>query len=435
MSHPHDGPDNGLDGDPDGPSGRGSDTVSSGAPETVAGHPVPSTLSWPAGMDETAFLARHWQRAPLLIRRALPDFVTPLPPDELAGLSLEPEIAGRLVRRREDGAFSLDHGPFDEGTFETLGPRDWSLLVTDVDKHVPELGRWLAPFRLAPDWRLDDLMISYAPDGSSVGAHVDEYDVFLLQASGVRRWSIDAATGSPDDADAAEGPIDPASASGGDLRLVDDFVATDTWDLEPGDVLYLPPGVAHHGVAVGDDCTTWSIGFRAPSAADVALHAAELVAERLAARQPQTRLLDEGRGRGLPGEITDGTVDAVAALLREALTLDRAALVELTGRLLTRAGAPADDEGDDEPLDDDGGAAREPAALVRAPFTRLAWTGDGMHANLFVNGERVVCPRDLARALCGDAPLRLADVDPGDRALIDALRDDGVLVPADDDRA
>jgi len=397
---------------------------------TASRDDAPATLRWPDGMDEAGFLARHWQRAPLLMRQALPGFVTPLPPDELAGLSLEPDVGGRLIRRREDDTYALEHGPFDEETFATLGERDWSLLVTDVDKHVPELARWLMPFRVAPDWRLDDLMVSFAPDGGSVGAHVDEYDVFLLQASGIRRWSIAAPPSATASDDTPSRP--PPERAAGDLRLVEDFSPSDSWDLEPGDVLYLPPGVAHHGVALGDGCTTWSIGFRAPSAADVVLHAAELVAERLSGRLPRTRLRDPGRGRGVAGEIDDATIDAVATLLREALTLDRSAMTELTGRLLTRSGTPADDIGSDAADGDADAVAEErPAAFAVTPFSRLAWCGAGERVELFVNGERHACHRRLARGLCESLAVREEDVMPEDGALFDTLREDGVLAPVD----
>ena len=402
-----------------------------GAEGTDDAHPLaPSALRWPDGMDERGFLERHWQRSPVLLRQALPGFETPLPADELAGLSLEPGTTPRLIRRDATGAYRLEHGPFDAATFAALGPRDWSLLVTDVDKHLPPLAAWLAPFRLAPDWRLDDLMVSYAPDGASVGAHVDEYDVFLLQASGTRRWSIDERPGvDPDEADHRHGGREDA---GGDLRLLADFEPTSTWDLEPGDVLYLPPGVPHHGVAVGDDCTTWSIGFRAPSAADVVSHLAERVAERLASRVPQVRLRDAGRGRGAPGEIDAAAVDAVETLWREATALDRETLVEMTGELLTSSGTIEDelDARRRSPF-----VAEDAVGRDIAPFTRLAWSDHGGTTRLFVNGETFECSRALARRLHDDGPLDGAGVrslDARDRAVLLELLGRQVLIALDE---
>jgi len=397
-------------------------------------------LAWPDGLDEASFLARYWQRVPLLLRQAVPDFETPLPPDELAGLALEPDTTPRLIRKAPDGRYALEHGPFDADVFETLGTRDWSLLVTDVEKHLPELVDWLQPFRLAPDWRLDDLMVSFAPDGASVGAHMDEYDVFLLQASGTRRWSIDARAG-----------VEYRSVVDGDLRLVANFHATDTWDLAPGDLLYLPPGVPHHGVAVGDDCTTWSIGFRAPSAADVVAHFAQRLAERLAGALPQARLSDAGVGRGAPGEIDAATVDAVERVWRAATDLDRDTLVELTGELLTLSGTgmtPDDEWGADDSTADGTADIVDLDALAVAPFARLARVGRGDSVTLFANGESFRCSRALAERLFarsveppdafgddeatgdGGEPTsgRRADGLVDDGAVLDALLDRGVLV-------
>ena len=367
-----------------------------------------NTLNWPDGLDETGFRARYWQRRPLLIRQALPGFESPLPPDELAGLAIEPDTTPRLIRRSDETGYTLEHGPFDADIFDTLGEADWSLLVTDVDKHLLELQAWLNPFRIAPDWRLDDLMISYAPDGASVGAHVDAYDVFLLQASGTRRWSIDAREG-----------VTHEQVADGDLRLVEDFAPTDTWDLAPGDVLYLPPGVPHHGVAVGDGCTTWSIGFRAPRHADVVQFIAETIAERLG----DARLTDAGAGRGAPGEIGTGTIDAIEAVWRRATTLDRQTLAELAGSLLTRH-AMADEVVPESDAEGD---------IERAPFARFGWTPSPEAASgrvsLFADGERYACSASLAHALCDTAVPPLPATPGGDDAdVIEALLDAGALV-------
>ena len=416
----------------------------------VAGR-APTRLLWPGDLDEGGFLARHWQRAPLLMRQALPDFRTPLPADELAGLALEPDTTPRLIRRERDGRHTLEHGPFEAEMFATLGDGDWSLLVTDVEKHLPELLPWLAPFRIAPDWRLDDLMVSYAPDGGSVGAHVDEYDVFLLQASGTRRWSIDAS--------ATAGAHELVTS--GELRLLADFAPTDTWELVPGDILYLPPGVPHHGIALGEDCTTWSIGFRAPSVADVVQHFAELLAERLAdglgaraadarvdrpdetpveafaRRSPNARLRDAGAGRGSPGEIDARTIEAIGTAWREATALDRDTLIDFAGRLLTRPGIA-------EPLDtadpaDGAGPSTTSASRVShapAPFSRLAWCDDGTRARLFADGESLACSRELAQRLCDPSrwpsPLPVETLDAADRVVLETLLERGLLLPDTD---
>jgi 50S ribosomal protein L16 3-hydroxylase len=204
------------------------------------------------------FLTEYWQRKPLLVRNAFPGFTPPIDGDDLAGLACEPLAEARVVSGSLAGAaWTLRHGPFEEQEFAGLGERDWTLLVQDVEKHYPPLAELLDAFAFLPSWRLDDIMISFAAPGGSVGPHVDQYDVFLLQADGHRRWQI--AT-----------DFDPAPAADLPLDMLANFRAQQEWLLGPGDMLYLPPGVAHHGVAE-DACLTYSIGLRAPSAADLLL--------------------------------------------------------------------------------------------------------------------------------------------------------------------
>ncbi len=209
---------------------------------------------------QSEFLRDYWQRKPLLLRQALPDFRSPLSVDEVAGLALEDSIESRLVLEQPgaDQPWSVHHGPFTEATLTDLPESHWSLLVQAVDQWVPEVAELLSAFRFLPAWRLDDIMISVAPEHGSVGPHFDQYDVFLLQVEGHRRWTVGPAC-SPDTPILEEAP----------LRILHNGVPqpSQSWTLAPGDMLYLPPQLAHHGVAL-DTCMTWSIGFRAPDAAE-----------------------------------------------------------------------------------------------------------------------------------------------------------------------
>ncbi len=213
---------------------------------------MPKQLDFPQGLDAAAFLREFWQRRPLLIRDAFPGFRSPLSGDELAGLACEPGVESRIVL--EDGVrpWEVRHGPFAEADFAALPETHWTLLVQDVDKHVPAVAALLECFDFLPRWRLDDIMISFAADQGSVGPHTDEYDVFLIQAQGRRRWRIDP---HPDP--------EARCVPGLDLRILERFEAREQWVLEPGDCLYLPPGVPHWGIAEGP-CMTWSVGLRAP---------------------------------------------------------------------------------------------------------------------------------------------------------------------------
>ena len=217
------------------------------------------------GADE--FLQEYWQQKPLLIRQALPGYISAISPDELAGLALEEEVESRLVVGGGNN-WSLRHGPFTEQDFLDLPQQDWTLLVQAVDLWVPQVQQLLELFAFLPPWRLDDVMVSFACPGGSVGPHFDQYDVFLLQVEGTRRWQIG-------------GQCDGSTPLKSDcqIRVLESFSSREEWLLEPGDMLYLPPGIAHWGVAESE-CLTYSIGFRSPNIADLLADlAVELMAQ------------------------------------------------------------------------------------------------------------------------------------------------------------
>lgn len=201
-------------------------------------------------LTPSQFLEQYWQKKPLLIKNAISNFIGLLSPQELAGLACEDNVQARIVQKKTDN-WQLRNGPFDESDFLKLPDNDWTLLVQSVNHYLPEAAELLAQFNFIPKARLDDLMVSYAPDGGGVGAHIDSYDVFLLQGSGRRNWKISSQT-------------DLTLIEGAPLKILSNFVAEQEWTLEAGDMLYLPPQIAHWGVAEGNDCMTYSIGFRAP---------------------------------------------------------------------------------------------------------------------------------------------------------------------------
>jgi 50S ribosomal protein L16 3-hydroxylase len=207
-----------------------------------------------APMDADAFMRRHWQRAPLLVRGAFAHFEDPLRPAQVMALAASPDARSRLVQRR-GRRWSLEHGPFPRARFKQLPRRDWTVLVQDTNHFSARADALLAHFAFIPHARIDDVMVSYAVPGGGVGPHVDSYDVFLLQGRGRRRWRISRQQ------DHAFVPDLP-------LRILERFEPEEEWVLEAGDMLYLPPGVAHEGVAL-TECLTWSIGFRAPSDAEI----------------------------------------------------------------------------------------------------------------------------------------------------------------------
>ena len=208
-------------------------------------------------MPVEQFMSQYWQRQPLLIRAAMPNFVAPIDRKTLAVLVANQDVESRLLRRNAKH-WTMQHGPF--ARLPSRQQSDWTVLVQGVDLHIESAHQLLRQFRFVGDARLDDLMISLAGNGGGVGPHYDSYDVFLLQAAGKRRWRI-GATSYPDNP--------PAFVKGLPLKIIKSPKFTASYDLEPGDMLYLPPGWAHDGVAIGDDCMTYSIGFRSPSRLDL----------------------------------------------------------------------------------------------------------------------------------------------------------------------
>lgn len=205
-------------------------------------------------LSPSAFVAEYWQKKPLLVRQAVPGFSGVLSRDELFRLACDPDVESRYIRRHE-GEWTLEQGPQTRGRLR--GKRQpWTVLVQGLNLWVPEADRLLHRFDFIPQARLDDLMVSYAVDGGGVGPHFDNYDVFLLQGTGQRRWQI-----------AEQG--DRSLVEGAPLRILRNFAPTQEWVLEPGDMLYLPPQWAHNGIAIGE-CTTYSIGFRSPTAQELA---------------------------------------------------------------------------------------------------------------------------------------------------------------------
>ncbi|HNW17849.1 MAG TPA: cupin domain-containing protein [Sphingorhabdus lacus] len=255
--------------------------------------------------DSALFLRDYWQKKPLLIRNPWDAWQNPLEPDELAGLACEAEVESRLVVGAQ-GSWAVEHGPLAEARFARLGQEPSTLLVQAVDHHIPEVAALIAPFRFIPNWRIDDVMVSYATDGGGVGPHYDQYDVFLIQGNGCRRWRV----GQLCDDESSLVPHD-------ELRLLAEFRATDEWLLEPGDILYVPPRIAHDGVAVGDDCMTYSVGFRAPSRSELLTH---FVDDLVAEMEDDDRYADpELATQENPGEISSDALDKLHQLAIEKL--------------------------------------------------------------------------------------------------------------------
>jgi 50S ribosomal protein L16 3-hydroxylase len=372
-----------------------------------------------SGFDIDTFLRDHWQQRPLLIRNPWNHWRNPLRPDDLAGLACEPEVESRLVVK-SGGSWKLEHGPLPAERFGELGgelgSEPWTLLVQAVDHHVPEVAALLECFRFIPNWRVDDVMVSYAEDGGGVGPHFDNYDVFLVQGLGRRRWRIGARC------DAATELLPHP-----DLRLLAQFEALEEWVLEPGDMLYVPPGIAHDGVAVGGDCMTYSIGFRAPSRGELIAGWAQSLLAEMGEQGEDDRYRDPDLGRqDNPGEITPGSITDLHAMVAEKLS-DRAGFARWFGRYATVPKNPEIDwQPEDPPRREEVERLLEQGIpLLRNPAARFSFIRNGADAlSLFVDGGCFQCAgasAEFAERLCAHDRLSLGAASTGSEEVVELL--------------
>lgn len=351
--------------------------------------------------DIDLFLRDYWQKQPLLIKNPWGIWENPLEPDELAGLACEEDVESRLIIQA-GVTWTVEHGPLPEERFATLGKTPWTVLVQAVDHHVPEVAALIAPFRFIPNWRIDDVMVSYATDGGGVGAHFDQYDVFLIQGLGQRRWQIGALC----DADT---PLLPHN----DLRLLADFKASEEWILSPGDILYVPPRIAHNGVAVGDDCMTYSIGFRAPSRSELITDWCDDLVQHLS---EDDRYADPVlQAQANPGEISAKAIASLHAMIIEKLS-DTQAFARWFGEYNSTPKYLDQDMAPVEAVEKVAlhKALKEGVALCRNPASRFSFIRQSEGAILlFVDGTCFECTDEVtafAKILCAHDRLR---VDPG----------------------
>lgn len=320
------------------------------------------------------FLKSFWQKQPCLIRQAVPGFVCPLSPEELAGLACEDNSQARLVIEEPDRAngWKVEYGPFTDAIFKQLPATHWSLLVSHVEQFLPPVNDLLSRFSFIPNWRIDDVMISYAPDQGSVGPHLDSYDVFLLQGMGQRHWQINRH-------DYTERDFIPDL----ELRILNDFRAEEEWTLSPGDMLYLPPGVAHHGVARGP-AMTLSIGFLAPLCSDLANH---YIDNAFRAAGKDHRFSDPDRlPQNHAGEITASDLERIRRMMQSTLA-DDTAINDWFGRYITESAF--EPEATQSIATTDAFLARITAAgcLRRHGGIRAVYIRSGNAVNLYMHGR------------------------------------------------
>ena len=364
-------------------------------------HPL-TPLSHLGDLSVTEFLSDYWQKKPVCIRNGVAFQEALIAVDELAGLALEPEVESRLIENKGDVKdWQVIHGPLAEADFNKERDFPWTLLVQGVDCFVPQVHDFLAKFRFVPSWRLDDIMISYATKGAGVGAHFDRYDVFLIQGEGQRQWQIGQACAETS-----------ALMAHDHLCLLQNFDVHQEFILNPGDLLYIPPLLAHKGVAMSDACVTYSVGFRSPSYGDVL---ASFSDERSAEISADLRLKDEGF-TPKSGEISATDIAALMQLMQAQINPENVA--QWFGKYSTEAKYPsldmseeAMDQAELEDIIKHGYGVLRVSEGVRLAYT---WQGDG-GLTLFVQGEALPCPPDatiFVEAIANQWVLEVDDIMP-----------------------
>jgi 50S ribosomal protein L16 3-hydroxylase len=319
------------------------------------------------GLTAAQFLERHWQKRPLLVRGAIPGFRDPLTPREIRRLAGSSEVESRLVWRSRE-KWHLEHGPIPASRFARMPATNWTALVQGINLQSDPADALLRRFNFIPAARLDDLMASIAAPGGGVGAHVDSYDVFLLQGQGRRRWRISRQS-------------DHRLVKGAPLAVLDRFRAEEEWILEPGDMLYLPPHVAHEGVAL-DACTTWSIGFRAPAARELGAALLDRLDQSLHAHSQPARYRDVHLAPSdKTGRIPRSMLD-YAGKIAGSLKLDNATIESALGQCLTEPKAMVAFDPPDPALTKRAfGASLRTRGLRLDRRTQLLYLGGNFHIN------------------------------------------------------
>ena len=334
-------------------------------------------------MSQNEFLTQYWQKKPVVIKQGFKDFVDPIATDEFAGIAMEETVQSRLVSKK-DGQWQAEFGPFE--SYEHLGDRDWSLVIQALDNFSEEAAELIEPFRFLPHWRLDDLMASFATQGGGVGPHVDNYDVFICQGSGKRHWRV-GDKGQHTEVIAHEA-----------LLHVEPFEAIIDVELETGDILYIPPGFPHEGIAL-EPSMSFSVGFRANSAISLLSG----FADHLIDNDLGGKLLEDPNRQVVThsGEITNEDYHSIKQQLQNLLDDDEL-FKNFTGNFLTSAKHELDLMPSEEPFSADevsellGLHAIKRLGGLRAFYFENSAEGSINNGICYINGEQVCFDKEIA---------------------------------------
>ena len=336
------------------------------------------------------FLTNYWQKKPLVIRNAFPDFEMPFTAEELAGLACDTDAPSRMIIEHglppENKPWQVKLSPFEDEDFTTLPDTHCTFLVNDLERYIPELGNLIEPFRFIPDWRIDDLMVSYAEDQGSVGPHTDDYDVFLIQGEGKRRWKVITR----DDYNEELIPDLP-------IALLKEFDEDEDWLLEAGDMLYLPPNMPHYGIAEGA-CFTFSVGFQAPRTVDLIQSWLETFTDKRNKNSVALtkRFTDSGRKlQENSGEISPNDLSVLTELIQKGITSQEENINIFLGKHLTESRGETPETDDEQPPAE----FNENCDYERESWLRFAYIEEKTSLHFFAGGHHIELPLNQKSAI------------------------------------
>jgi len=395
-----------------------------------------SPLTHLGDMPVATFIDQYWQKKPLLIKNALPEYSDITTGDTLAGLSLEDGVVSRLIQQTPKNVtqssssniasdWQVTHGPIDESLFSTLPNHFWTLLVQHADQLLDEVDDLKQLFTFLPSWRLDDVMISYSTDGAGVGPHYDYYDVFLLQGEGKRRWRTGQHC-------SANTPLDPNAP----MKVLQNFETENDWIVTPGDLLYIPPQCAHWGEAIGESIT-YSVGFRSPSHQDILLDYAQHISESLT---QDKRFTDPSSQLHHPhkSEITHASIQEIQNILHHYANNPQE-IAKWLGHTMTQPnpGIAIEHEYTIEADTSLAKLQKNSMGLALSPLLKAAFYTDVDHkdnnprtnnAQLFIHGESYACDYSLASALCRHETIYINTLNTQQQNLLTTLLAQGYLI-------
>ena len=337
-----------------------------------------NSINFPKGITAEIFVRDYWQKKALFIKNAFPDFTNPLTPEELAGLACEEGIASRLICEHGEKPWQVTHGPLNEENFTQLEKSHYTFLVQDLNRYIPELNLLLDSFNFLPSWRIDDVMASYAAPYGSVGPHTDQYDVFLIQGLGARTWQINS----------TENNLDEKLIPDLELRILAEFSAEEKFIMQPGDMLYLPPGVQHHGLGEEPNMT-YSVGFRAATQLELL---GDYIDQRTLTSCNDVRFRDgEIEADTHNGEIKLLARQRIREMIREIPSSDED-IDEWFGKFITYTGIPMENgiplSTDSEPTEFIENFSSK-KTLLRDTQSRFAYIETPQGLQLYINNESI----------------------------------------------